>query len=1160
MHDPKPASRLHVGLVAALLVAPATQAQEAVLNGLGWVRSSPGSELDASTRVQVLDNRATASVTASGGKASLAANAGARVDLIATAQANVAGLNGMVARNSTLDLLRNQAAGLVNALGGAASANTVLIAGGSGRKALSDSRVTLSGNTAGSVDAIGAKGSVLLGAGSFQLPGRAAANAVLLDESDIRRLQVALADNRTDRTSSFGGAALANALTASRSTLDDLRHDAAGNTARDVRGGGGGAGVGYGVVASADLTGVAAANAVVVAQSTVRGAHISQSNNGAETIAAVGGSALANSFSLSQFGNGLAQYRATFTGNRASQVQAHGGEGSILAGALADVSIASTALANAISVQGGTIGAGTQHLVTDNVAEGIRSTGGGAAANSIWLQDARSDRSAITVSGNTASRVETAGGGGNIGGGAVGAFERNSRAVANSVVVDGGARLDGAPVVVNANDARDMRAAGGSAVAGSVLATGGGELRGVRTTLADNRTAQVRATGFDAQAGGGLLGSASQQALVLANSLSAEGSVVTSGSALFSRNVATGLTANGGKLLANSVSVERNGGGASELAGDVLLAGNTARDITTGAGGMAGPGRVFSQERKARAAANAVALVDDARVDAGSRLQLADNIAGRVAAVGGTALVNALGVYRGARITSSPLTIAGNEARDITAGGGSGQAAGVGSVRNGILVANGAYLEAEGGARLSGTPVTVARNTADRLNAHGGRVTGNAVALNGRGDVQGGSVVIAGNRADGVRSEGAEGTVLGHAVIDRGVGNAAANAALVLGRLRGVAVQLAGNTASQVVAEQGLAAANSLVVDEQGSVSQAQVTIASNRASDTHARDEHTALAGSVQNRGRIEGGSAVVAGNIAGAQARGGDALAASVRNGRQGSISGSQVTVARNRATARDQGRASSLDNDGTIAGGQITILNNSGHASSDGVLNSVVNSGAIRGGQVTILGNQGEAAGGTVNSLVNRGQIHGGQVTIAGNTGSSRQGGTVNSVVNERSGRMQAANVVIAGNNGSATRGGVVNSVVNHGLLSGRVAVVDNRGSATLGGTVNSLVNHGVMSGNVVIAGNRGSTAGGGVSNSVINSGVISGSVAIVGSRSAAGVGMTAGSVRNHGGALVGSANVTGGVPTLANPGMSVTLPSTGVITRSITVGPALGVVNM
>jgi hypothetical protein len=1135
--------RTAIVVVLALFAAAGAQAEQGVLDALGWVKQSPGSELDASTRIRVLGNSTTAKVSSSGGKAGVVGNIGARLELIATAQANGAGLGAMAARNTQIQILQNQVNGLVNAIGGAASANSVLISGGAGRKTLADSQFNVSGNTAGAVDAVGVKGSVLLGAGSLQLPGRAAANAVLIDESEVRRTQLASSNNRTDRTSALGGAALANSLTAARSKLDDVQIYQAGNSARDVRAGGGSAGLGYGALASADLTGVASANSVTIAGSQARGLRSSQSGNTAQAVSALGGSALANTFNLSDYTGTLQQYRVVQSDNRARDVLAHGGDASVLGGALADVRMSASALANAVSIQGGTLGGATQHALSSNSAEGVRATGGGAAANSVWLQGARSERTPVSISGNTALRVETAGGAGNVGGGLVGAFERNSRALANSVMADGGSRLSDAPVALAGNEAHDLGASGGAAVASSVLASGNSELRGVRTTLSANRAQGVRSTGFEASVGAGLLGTASQQSIALANSLAAEGSTVDAGRMTIAGNQATDLNAQGGKLLANSVSVEKNGGGASRLSGDVMLSGNTASQVTTGAGGMAGPGRLFSQERRARAATNAVALVDNAETDAASPITLADNSASKIAAVGGTALVNALGAYRGARIAASPITLAGNRANDVTAGGSNGQVLGAGGFRNGILVANGVYMEAEGAARLTQTPVTIAGNTAERLRANGGRVTANALSVNGRGDAQGSSVVIAANRATDVRSEGDEGTVLGHAVIDRGVGSAVANAVQVLGSLRSASAQLAGNTADRVVAEKGLAAANSLVAEESSDTSAVQTALMANQSADVNASDGKTALAASVNNLGRIDGGSVAVLSNRASAQARGGDALAASLRNRQRGSIASSQIAIVKNQAAARDGGIAGSVDNDGTIANSQITILGNAGEASSDGVANSVVNRGTLKNAQIAILGNRGKAAGGTLNSVVNRGQVGASQIMIAGNNGTANRGGTLNSVVNERSGTMAGAKVLLAGNSGSVSGDGIVNSVVNHGTLNGQVAVLGNTGSATDGGTVNSLVNHGAMTGKVLIAGNQGTAAAGGITNSVINRGVIAGTVAIVG-------GVTAGSVPNP----INTVRTAGAIV------RSAALASPGVVSRSVTVGPAAGAPNL
>jgi hypothetical protein len=79
-------------------------------------------------------------------------------------------------------------------------------------------------------------------------------------------------------------------------------------------------------------------------------------------------------------------------------------------------------------------------------------------------------------------------------------------------------------------------------------------------------------------------------------------------------------------------------------------------------------------------------------------------------------------------------------------------------------------------------------------------------------------------------------------------------------------------------------------------------------------------------------------------------------------------------------------------------------------------------------------------------------------------------------------------------------------------------------------------------------------------VINRGMISGKVSIVGSQSAGAAGMTVGSVRNFGGNIVGRAGVLGNVPFLVNPGLNTVLPSTGVITRSVTVEPAGGTLHL
>ena len=186
-------------------------AQESMLAGVGWHKNSAGSQLDGTSDVRVQGNRSSGQVVATGGKGSALSNAGMRVDLAATAQANVAGLAAMQLRQARVHVLGNEVAGFVTALGGAATANVVLAAGSTGVQPLSASTLEVVGNRASNVSAFGAKSEVLLGTGSLQMPGRATANSVLLDGTAVRQSQVALAGNRAHEVTSIGGAALANA-------------------------------------------------------------------------------------------------------------------------------------------------------------------------------------------------------------------------------------------------------------------------------------------------------------------------------------------------------------------------------------------------------------------------------------------------------------------------------------------------------------------------------------------------------------------------------------------------------------------------------------------------------------------------------------------------------------------------------------------------------------------------------------------------------------------------------------------------------------------------------------------------------------------------------------------------------------------------------------
>jgi hypothetical protein len=362
----------------SVAVAPAgVGAQESMLAGLGWHKNSAGTQVDGNSQLLVLDNKSTGPVVATGGKGSALANAGMRVDLASTAQANGIGLAAMDVRQSQLLVLGNRVNGFIHALGGAATANMVLAASGEGTKQLTASRLQVLSNRAADVAAFGAKAEVLLGTGSLQMPGRASANSVLLDATDVRNSEVALVDNEARQITSIGGSALANALTAARSKLVDTRILHTGNRAEDVRAGGGSGGVGRGTIAQVDLTGVAAANAVTLASSELKGAQLVMADNKATQVIATGGSALANSISFTDHQlAGSAGYQAAVSGNTARNVQAWGGEGSILGGALADVRMSASALANTISVTRGELAEGPVHRIGLNEAREVAATVG----------------------------------------------------------------------------------------------------------------------------------------------------------------------------------------------------------------------------------------------------------------------------------------------------------------------------------------------------------------------------------------------------------------------------------------------------------------------------------------------------------------------------------------------------------------------------------------------------------------------------------------------------------------------------------------------------------------------------------------------------------------------------------------------------------------
>lgn len=1175
-----------MGLTTAVAPVHEAAAQESMLAGLGWHKNSAGTQVDAGSQLQVQGNRSSGPVVSTGGKGSALANAGMRVDLAGTAQANAVGLAAMDVRQSQIAVLGNQVTGFVNALGGAATANVVLAASATGAQPLTASRLVVVGNRAADIAAFGAKSEVLLGTGSLQMPGRATTNSVLLDATAVRNTEAVVSGNDALRVTSIGGSALVNALTAARSVLENTRIVQTGNRAQEVRAGGGSAGVGRGTLAQVDLTGVAGANAVALASSELRGARLSVVGNQAAQLTATGGSALANSISFADHRlAGSAGYQAAVSANSARNVQAFGGGGSILGGALADVRVSAIALANTISVSRGELAEAPVHQIVGNTAQDVVATGGAAVANSVWLDAARVSGGTLVVAGNDANTVRTTGGSGGVGGGVVAALDRNGRALANAVAADQQSTLERSAVAMVGNRAQSVTGSGGLAAA-NALTVSEGRVQNTSVSLAGNRADGVRSTGYSAQAGGGVLFAATQQSVALANAIAVTGAQLDAQSVAVVGNTASRLDARGGALQANSVALESGAGSASHLSAAGALTGNTATDMTTAADSASAVGGLAGRESRARAAANALVLHDRSFMDAASPWLIAGNTARGVHATGGTTLVNALAAYRGARVQGTPVVIAGNVGENIRASGGSSQALGVGSGSNGVLAANGLYMDGSGDTSLARSALQVVGNSARQLDAQGGRINANALSINAEGRVDGTTVSVAGNVASNVHSEGREGTVGGFAAFGKGVGQANANAVQVLGAMRAASLQLIGNSASSVGASNGLAAANSFSQGAAGRVDGVQALIAGNSAASTQADQGSTALANSVQVDGTLQGSAVQVVANQGSARAAGKDALTNSVRSQSRGRVGSSTITVAANQGAAQ-QGVANSVDVAGTLQGGSITILGNQGSARDGGVINSVVGDARMAGSQITILGNAGSVSGGLgnsvrgegsvtasnitilgnqasvqgsgqVNSVSGAGSIKGSQILIAGNTGRASGGGTVNSVRNR--GSMAGAQVVLSGNQGDATGGGTVNSVDNRGQLSGRVVIAGNRGSTTMGGTVNSLVNQGVMAGSVMIVGNQGRAMAGGVSNSVVNQGVITGAVTIVGNMSMAAAGMTSGSVRNVGGAITGGAGVAANTPFAANPGYTYTVPSTGIVNQSVTVLPAVTLLSM
>ncbi len=1024
--------RACAALVAATLL-PVAHAQYDP-GSPGWLKTRSGSTVDGSSSLSVRGNRADAEVSATGGQASVGANIGGRFQMNAAAHVNSINLAATAADNAQIAVLNNQAVGFVSASGGSANANSVLLFGGEGHKALTASTLSIQNSTASNVRSVGAGADMLLGAASVQMPGQASANAMLITQADVRSSRLTSRDNVAANLNGFGGSALGNTVTVQGGSLDNVQVGQHHNTAKGVTSGGGSAEVGWSAVASVTLQGLSVANSVLSGGGNLKSVVIDQAHNIAKTVRSIGGSALANSVN---FAGEVKDYRGTMKGNRATDIEAHGAEASLGGGLLADVKVAAVALANSVSILGSTTGSQTEHRLIDNVANGVGAAGGGAAANSIWLDNAKSEGSKVFLSRNTANGVSTAGGSGSIMGGWVGSVERNGRAIANSVAFSDGGVLSNSPLTLQTNQADGVRGSGGVAAANSVLAPGG-TLDGSRIALLANRASRIDATGFQAEAVKGALYSASKNSLALANGIGVfRQSSITSPSIVLDRNTASDAIANGGTINANAVHVEDG----SRLSASVDMRGNAAVGLSTAAGSSSGVAGATSSKSRARAAANSLVLAHSANVDNLSASWLG-NHADRIGASGGTALVNSVGAYSQASVSGGSLLLANNIAADISAGGNYSQTMGIGGARNGILVANGIYLEGDGAVHLNGTSVALNDNVVRTTGANGGRVNANALSINGSGNLAGGTLVLARNQASNVHSEGDQNTVLGHAV-GGGFGIVNANAVQIYGALMGGRLDLVDNVVSAASSSRGTVVANSVLVDAGGVLENSSLRLASNTTEQASAGDGKMALDNAFAGKGRMTGSDAFIENNTA-------------------------RVT---------DEGAANSVFNDGTIENkSQLRIVRNHGTVDK-GIASSVVNHGRIASSRIAVLNNYGTASAGAV----------------------------VNSVLNLPGATMENADVTISQNIGSATgsgsfggrgKGAIANSVVNAGKLRGKVVIANNTGAATGNGVINSLVNTGTMSGTVRITGNRGTAGSGEIANSVINRGNISGTVSIIG----------------------------------------------------------------
>ena len=708
---------------------------------------------------------------------------------------------------------------------------------------------------------------------------------------------------------------------------------------------------------------------------------------------------------------------------------------------------------------------------------------GALSASGVHAQTSLNGNSKIRVIGNKQSgKVETKGASGGVGANVVGKIDLTGSAHANAAALRNQDMRNSQVQVQGNRSEGNISSVGSTAAANSVLASGG-QMQGSRAVNADNRAQNVSATGGKGHVALGAVASVDKTGRSLANSQSFEQTEVKNTRSIVSGNQADQVHSSGGSALANSVLARQ-----SKLDNATVQSANNraSRVSANGGKGSVALGAANTNARS-MAAANSVS-VKDGTVGNGVRVNVSGNQATQVEASGGSAFANSVAVYNQGRVQGGTITLQKNTASNVSVKGSTNEVLGGGRSKNGILAANSVYVEGNEGTEINRATVAVRGNTATDVQADGGRVNANALAVNARGKVNGGTVLLDSNRASNISSKSSETTVMGRAV-SRNVGTSQANALQVDGQMNNARVGIVRNQATNVSASKGLAAANSVAVGNDGRLDNARVRIAGNTTTRAQAENGKTALVSSLQNEGRINNADVAIQNNRMSAHAGRGDAVAASVHNRNGGRIEGgSRIQVSGNTGDVVEKGSVNSVDNHGEIHASRLTVMSNTGSVRSGGQANSVENT--------------------------NTGQLRNSNVLISGNLARATNGGMVNSVKN--SGEINQSTITLVGNVGATTGNGKVNSIENRGRLRGKVVIAGNQGSAAAGGTTNSVINHGDLRGTVLISGNQGTAATGGITNSVINKGNISGTVAIVGNQVVA---APAGSTLGGGGAATG-----------------------------------------